>query len=72
MWATVTSRHHKISKIFPFGPNATELMLYGTVEYELKDGRRANVPWGARAVMAKEGDAWKMKFYQVYLVSCLR
>ncbi|KAE9379649.1 hypothetical protein N431DRAFT_541122 [Stipitochalara longipes BDJ] len=67
MWNAVSSRQHRIEKIFPFGPNATELMIFGTVAYELKDGTKAEVPWGARATMAKESDVWKMKFYQVYL-----
>lgn len=71
MWDAVSSRQHTISKIFPFGANATELMLYGTVAYKLKDNRKAEVPWGARAVMVKEGEAWKMGFYQVYLVSAI-
>jgi hypothetical protein len=46
-------------------------MIYGTVEYVLKDGKKASVEWAARAQMArKEGNGeWKMGFYQVYLVS---
>jgi len=68
MWDAVHSREHHIEKIFPFGPNATEFMLFGTVAYELKSGKRAEIPWGARATMVKESDVWKMGFYQVYLV----
>ena len=43
MWATVASRLHTLIKIFPFGEGSREVMLYGTVAYELKDGRKANV-----------------------------
>ncbi|CZT50489.1 uncharacterized protein RSE6_11486 [Rhynchosporium secalis] len=43
MWATVSSRLHTPIKIFPFGSGADELMLYGTVILELKDGRKADV-----------------------------
>lgn len=68
MWEAVRSRQHHVEKIFPFGPNATELMISGTAAYELKDGRKAELPWGARATMVKEFDVWKMGFYQVYLV----
>jgi len=68
MWDAVLSREHHIEKIFPFGPNATEFMIYGTVKYKLKNGKMAEVPWGARAIMAKESSVWKMAFYQVYLV----
>lgn len=44
-------------------------MLYGTVAYVLKDGKKAGVDWAARANMVKddEGGGWKMGFYQVYL-----
>lgn len=65
----MSSRKHSISKIFPFGPNSTEVMIYGTVAYVLKDRKQAEVPWAARAEMAKDGGVWKMGFYQVYLVS---
>jgi len=44
-------------------------MLYGTVDYDLKDGRQNSVDWAAHAHLVKEGDAVKMDFYQVYLVS---
>jgi hypothetical protein len=43
MWAAVASRLHSPTKIFPFGPNSNELMLYGTVAYTFKDERKANV-----------------------------
>jgi len=43
MWAAVKSRLHTPTKIFPFGEGADEVMLHGTVAYELKDGRRAEV-----------------------------
>jgi hypothetical protein len=34
---------HTPLKIFPFGPDSNEFMLYGTVAYTLKDGRKSNV-----------------------------
>lgn len=43
-------------------------MLYGTVDYGLKDGKTASVDWAARARLEKEDEAVKMSFYQVYLV----
>lgn len=69
MWAQVQSRLHDPIKIFPFGSGSKEVMLYGTVAFVLKDGRKAFVPWAARAEMVKEGEEWKMGFYQVFLVS---
>jgi hypothetical protein len=45
-------------------------MLYGTVDYTLKDGRSATVDWSARSRFVEEtGGELKMDFYQVYLVS---
>lgn len=43
-------------------------MLYGKVEYSLKDGREATVDWAARAHLVKHDGAVMMDFYQVYLV----
>lgn len=71
MWEKVKSRSHKPVKVFPFGENADEVMLYGTVDYELKDGREASVPWAGRAHLVEEEGQVKMDFYQVYLVSFL-
>ena len=45
-------------------------MLHGTVDYELKDGKRAEgIEWAARARFGAEEGGLKMVFYQVYLVS---
>lgn len=43
LWTAVSSRQHTIIKIFPFGSGSNELMLYGTVAYTLKDGKKADV-----------------------------
>jgi len=69
MWEKVSSRAHAPLKIFPFGPNANEVMLYGTVKYGLKVGGESSKDWAARAHLVKEDDGnVKMSFYQVYLV----
>jgi len=68
MWEKVASRHHKPLKVFPYGSKADEVMLFGTVDYGLKDGRKASVEWAARAHLIKKNDTVKMDFYQVYLV----
>ena len=82
MWVHVKSRKHTLAKMFPFGVNATddgkgkveEVMLYGSVEYGLKNGKELHLDWAARAelVGSKDGaEGWKMRRYQVYLVSLL-
>lgn len=69
MWEKIVRRKHTALKVFPFGPDANEVMLYGTVQYGLKDGREATVDWAARAHLVKKDGAVMMDFYQVYLVS---
>ncbi|CAG8951724.1 hypothetical protein HYFRA_00005524 [Hymenoscyphus fraxineus] len=68
MWEKVHSRSHTPEKIFPFGnQEIDEVMIYGVVKYELKDGGLAEVDWAARANLVKEDETWRMGFYQVYL-----
>lgn len=69
MWTAVRARSHHPLKIFPFGINATEVMLYGTVSYEFKAGGSASKDWAARAELVEKGEGWKLGMYQVYLVS---
>jgi len=70
MWEKVAKRSHKPSKIYSFGKDSYDVMLHGTVDYELKDGKKADgIEWSARAMFAAEDGSLKMKFYQVYLVS---
>ena len=68
MWEKVAKRSHKPTKIFSFGSDSDEVMLHGTVDYELKDGRKTNVDWSARSHFTHEDGQLKMDFYQVYLV----
>lgn len=68
LWEKVNSRLHRASKIFPYGPNADEVMLHGTVQYKLKAGGESSVDWAAYAHLVKVDGVVKMDFYQVYLV----
>jgi len=67
MWTAIASRSHSPTKIFPFGPNSTEVMIYGTVEFVFKEGGQASKDWAARAELVKADGGWKLGFYQVYL-----
>jgi hypothetical protein len=70
MWEKVSSRKHTPIKIFPFGAWSDEVMLYGTVKYEFKEGGEKEVEWGARANLEKGEDGKvRLAFYQVYMVS---
>jgi ketosteroid isomerase-like protein len=57
----VASRHHVVIDIYP--KSDADLMLFGTVEYGLKNGRHLESEWAARMTLT-EG---KISFYQVYL-----
>jgi len=67
LWAAVAARQHDIYKVFPFGSGSNEVMLNGKVAYTLKDGRKANIDWAARANLVQDGGKWKLHYYQVYL-----
>ena len=69
MWEKVQSRIHRPLKIFPYGPNANEVMLFGTVQYGLKTGGQSSVDWAAYAHLKKIDGSVKMDFFKVYLVS---
>ncbi len=70
MWSAVSSRKHTIPKIFPFGNDSDEFMLYGNVSLVLKNDARSDLEWAGRAKLVKsDGGQWKFKFYQIYLVS---
>jgi hypothetical protein len=72
MWEKVSSRAHKPLKVYPYGPDSDELMLFGTVNYGLKTGEASNKDWAARAHLVKEDGTVKLNFYQVFLVRPLR
>ncbi|KIX95133.1 uncharacterized protein Z520_09049 [Fonsecaea multimorphosa CBS 102226] len=68
----IHSRKHHLHKIFPFGEGdaGLECMLYGSVDYGLKNGKQLTLEWAARAVLAEyEGKELRFKHYQVYLDS---
>lgn len=69
MWEKVAKRSHKPQQIYAFGSGSDDVMLFGTVDYTLKDGRGTTVEWSARAKFTLDGGNLKLDFYQVYLVS---
>ncbi|SMQ45661.1 unnamed protein product [Zymoseptoria tritici ST99CH_1A5] len=69
MWEKVAKRSHKPAQLYSFGSGSDDIMLFGTVDYTLKDGKGTTVDWAARAHFVGDGDDLKMDFYQVYLDS---
>ncbi|EXJ59269.1 hypothetical protein A1O7_06701 [Cladophialophora yegresii CBS 114405] len=70
LWSgPIQRRKHTLEKIFPFG-SSREVMLYGSVEYGLKNGREVVVQWAGRAVLGEDEEGGlRFRFYQVYLDS---
>lgn len=69
MWEKVAKRSHTPRQIYAFGAGSDDVMLYGGVEFVLKDDRKTGFEWGARAHFAEEDGELKMDLYQVFLVS---
>ncbi|KPI41928.1 uncharacterized protein AB675_5311 [Cyphellophora attinorum] len=70
LWSgPVKTRKHTLKQIFPFGEGSKEVMLHGSVDYGLKNGKDVNVEWAGRAVLVEDGGKLKMREYQVYLDS---
>ena len=69
LWSgPIQKRKHKVEKIFPFG-GEKEVMLYGSVDYGLKNGKELTVQWAGRAVLVEHEGGLRFKVYQVYLDS---
>lgn len=69
LWSgPIQRRKHTLVKIFPFGDNSNEVMLYGSVRYGLKNGKEVSVDWAGHALLVDDKGQLKMAFYQVYLV----
>ena len=63
----IQRRKHHVDKIYPFGDK--EVMLYGSVDYGLKNGKELTVQWAARAVFEDYEEKLRYRLYQVYVVS---
>ena len=59
----MASRHHILTGKYP--KDDSDMMLMGTVEYGLKNGRKVKCEWAGRMYL-QDG---KISFYQVYLDS---
>ncbi|TXT15110.1 uncharacterized protein COLE_01303 [Cutaneotrichosporon oleaginosum] len=67
-WEAVAGRTHICQGVFA-GKNPNEVMMHGTVAYDMKDGtRKEGIEWAAR-LLTDGGDEPKIKFYQVFIVS---
>ncbi len=68
MWEHVKARKHTIHRVYPYGNDATEFMIIGLAEYQLKTGEAKDVEWAGRARFAKSASGrWQFSFYQIWL-----
>ncbi|KAI5792826.1 hypothetical protein FPQ18DRAFT_408583 [Pyronema domesticum] len=66
MWAAVSSRHHVVTQTYPSSSSEEDaVMMFGYVDYTLKNGKSLSTEWASRMVFDESGE--KMKFYQVWL-----
>lgn len=69
MWEKVAKRSHTPEQIYAFGSGSDDVMLHGHVAYVLKDDKKTEMVWAAKAHFVNEGGRLKMDLYQVFLVS---
>ena len=69
-WEKVARRKHIVKGTFINPDNDKEVMLYGLVNYAMKDGStKDGVEWAARMVLADASSGkLGLQFYQVYIV----
>ncbi|KII96180.1 hypothetical protein PLICRDRAFT_694220 [Plicaturopsis crispa FD-325 SS-3] len=67
-WEHVERRRHVIQGVF--AGSEGEVMLYGTVDYGMKDGTQVEgVQWAGRMVLSPTDRGPKISFYQVYITA---
>ena len=71
MWDGVPKRIHRPIKVYPFGNNASEVVIIGSVEYWPDDGAYVKKDMAARASYRKNSEtgAVEMSRLQVWLTS---
>lgn len=71
-WEKVSKRKHVCNGVFPSADKPeSECMTWGTVDYGFKDGStKEGIQFATRLQLAQDSKGeWKIKFYQVYIVS---
>jgi hypothetical protein len=71
-WEAVATRKHTVYEVFPSKKQENELMLYGRVDFEKKNGDKAGASWAGRMIFDKssvEKGEPKLAFYNVWIVS---
>jgi hypothetical protein len=69
-WEKVSTRKHIVDGVFPSSEKPDQqVMLYGTVDYGMKDGtEKKGIEWAALMNLAKVDGSYKLAKYQVWIV----
>jgi len=65
-WGDISTREHTVLGIVPFRPHASDVLLWGTVKYGMKDGSTKESDWAAKGSFVRVDGAVKWKDYKVY------
>lgn len=62
-------RRHRAGRIFQFGKDSGEIMVYGVADYKLTNGKEVPMEWASRGILVEHEGKMKLDFYQTYAVS---
>ncbi|RSM06687.1 hypothetical protein CEP52_005564 [Fusarium oligoseptatum] len=66
-WDKITSRKHRVLKVYICGPDADDLLFTGHAEMEFKNGQRVASEYAGRIrVTRSQGENPKISHYQVW------
>lgn len=68
----IKTRCHKLSRVYVFDSKATDLLITGTVDQGLVNGKSVAGEWVARICLKQAGgDNLKIESHQVWAVCCI-
>lgn len=68
--ASIKGRHHLVNKVYTCNDKADDLLLIGSVERYLHDGRTLETEWAARLVIENSSSEQpRLKLFNAWSVS---
>lgn len=68
-WDVITSRRHKVVKVYASDPEGLDLLLIGKLTAGVGNGKEAMVGFVARIIMQKTAKGLRIMRYEVWSVS---
>lgn len=69
MWKVVLKCKHTVLQVYTSPSDPLQVVLRGSVKYELKEGGEMVKGWSAAATLTEREEGFKLKEHIVYLVS---